>query len=141
MKYIKLFVLFSLSFMLFGCFEKVETTTKESDEIKLCDLVETEVNKYEKGDLTIKELSDNLKVLYDDKCKESNMTTCVTIESLNRTVNANYEIKDCSTYTDEKFKDLCEKSNNVTKELIDKKSEVLDAYVSQLKRNCKIVRE
>ena len=138
MKNIKKISLVLLGIILVTACGKKETP--EEREIKLCDKIDSYVEKYEKGNLSFSELSTELDKLYKDDCKETS-DTCNAINTVSRANNQESELRDCSTYTDPTIKAMCEKNNELVQKEIQNKDDVQKASVNELKRKCALARE
>lgn len=135
MKFVKYTLcLLLVCFMLTGCsnFFKKEL----SDEEKLCQAIEPSIEKYQNKEIAYNEFLDSIKENYDSSCSdESTNVICVAIKGMYTTENTDLELKDCSNLSGN-FKSVCESSNEVTKRLKEKKGEIQEASVNNLKRSC-----
>ncbi|MBQ6324095.1 MAG: hypothetical protein IJI22_04645 [Bacilli bacterium] len=142
MKYFK-YIKFSLClllicFMLTGCslFGK-----KLTEEEKICQAIAPSIEKYQNKEINYNEFLDSIKGDYESSCSnETTSVICVAIKGLYATEDTDLELKDCSNLSGN-FKDLCESTNKAKKSMSEKKDDIQDASVNNLKRSCDLLAE
>lgn len=139
MRFVKYFAcLLLICFMLTGCsfFGK-----KLTEEEKLCQAITPSIEKYQNKEIAYNEFLDSIKDEYDSSCSDENTNViCVAIKGMYTTENTDLELKDCSNLSGN-FKSVCESSNEVTKRLKEKRGEIQEASVNNLKRSCALLAE
>lgn len=131
----KILVLILVCILLFGCGKKEET-----NEVKLCNNIDSYIEKCNKKEISYEDISSKINDLYDEYCTEDN-NTCLSIKTMKSFNNSSYEFKDCSKYPAGSAKDLCETTNKSVQSRIAAQTQAQEALINSLKRNCDLVRE
>ena len=142
MKNNKYFILLFLACItITGCNNFNFNSKELTDEEKLCQNISPSIEKYQNNQITYDNFLNAIKSDYNNYCTNNTSDICISIKSMYSSNEQSTELEDCSKYNgndsiSKSRKAVCESSNDAKKKIIEQKSSVQKASVSQVKRYC-----
>jgi len=131
--------------LLTGCINVGKSKLLSNDK-KLCKSIYPNIEEYQNSKISYDQFLEAIKGNYDNYCSDNTSAICISIKGMYSSNDLNLELEDCSQYDENDSlgktqKDLCESSNKAKETMVNKKEDVHDAYISNLKRACDIIEE